>query len=205
MSKKRRGKSLEEKRAIVQKILIDTQRVFKLPDLEKSASKKGVTKQSVKEVVQSLVDDNFIQSDKIGSGNFFWCFPSQNYNQKKLEHQKLADEIKKLEDENKHFEEQIKILKPERELTKERETLSNELEELEAQNNKLDEDIELYESLDLETCMSMKESIRISKESVNRWTDNIYQTISYCKKKFNIQEDQLRKGFGISQDIDYYD
>ncbi|KAG8696827.1 hypothetical protein FRC09_008243 [Ceratobasidium sp. 395] len=37
---------------------------------------KGIVQQSVKEILQSLVDDNLVQSDKIGSSNFFWCFPS---------------------------------------------------------------------------------------------------------------------------------
>ncbi|KAN0138427.1 meiotic nuclear division protein 1, partial [Lactarius tabidus] len=33
--------------------------------------------QSLKEVLQSLVDDNLIETDKIGSSNSFWSFPSQ--------------------------------------------------------------------------------------------------------------------------------
>ncbi len=32
--------------------------------------------QSVKEVLQSLVDDNLVDFDKIGSGNFYWALPS---------------------------------------------------------------------------------------------------------------------------------
>lgn len=32
--------------------------------------------QSVKEVLQSLVDDNLVTSEKIGTSNYFWSFPS---------------------------------------------------------------------------------------------------------------------------------
>lgn len=38
---------------------------------------KGIVSQSIKEVLQSLVDDGLVQADKIGSSNFFWSFPSQ--------------------------------------------------------------------------------------------------------------------------------
>lgn len=32
--------------------------------------------QSVKEVIQGLVDDELVSSDRIGSSNYFWAFPS---------------------------------------------------------------------------------------------------------------------------------
>ncbi|RYG46722.1 hypothetical protein EON67_09230, partial [archaeon] len=35
--------------------------------------------QTIKDIVQSLVDDNLIEVDKIGSGNFYWAFPSKAY------------------------------------------------------------------------------------------------------------------------------
>lgn len=40
---------------------------FKLKDLEKLGPKKGVISQSVKDVVQSLVDDDLVFKDKIGT------------------------------------------------------------------------------------------------------------------------------------------
>ena len=32
---------------------------------------------SVKEVVQSLVDDNLVDTDKIGTSIYFWAYPSK--------------------------------------------------------------------------------------------------------------------------------
>lgn len=47
-----------------------------MQELEKIAPKeKGITMQSVKEVVQSLVDDHLVESEKIGTSNYFWSFP----------------------------------------------------------------------------------------------------------------------------------
>ena len=33
--------------------------------------------QTIKEINQGLIDDNMVNSDKIGSANFFWSFPSK--------------------------------------------------------------------------------------------------------------------------------
>ena len=36
-----------------------------------------VVMQSVKEVLQSLVDDDLVDSEKIGTSIYFWAFPSK--------------------------------------------------------------------------------------------------------------------------------
>lgn len=36
---------------------------------------------SVKEILQSLVDDGLVDTDRIGTSNYFWAFPSKAANQ----------------------------------------------------------------------------------------------------------------------------
>ncbi len=48
-------------------------------DIEKLSQKNGITFQSVKEVLDSLLADDLVTSDKIGAGNFYWSFPSKTY------------------------------------------------------------------------------------------------------------------------------
>ena len=36
--------------------------------------------QSVKDVLQGLVDDGMVNSDRIGTSNYFWAFPSEAFN-----------------------------------------------------------------------------------------------------------------------------
>ena len=43
--------------------------------------RKGVISQSVKDVVQSLVDDDMVLREKIGTSIYFWSLPSQAGNQ----------------------------------------------------------------------------------------------------------------------------
>jgi hypothetical protein len=89
MSKAPKKLSLEEKRQRCLDYFTETADYFQLKELEKTLPKtKGIgirwlviiayiVSQTVKEVVQSLVDDRLVNQEKIGSSNYFWCFPSQ--------------------------------------------------------------------------------------------------------------------------------
>lgn len=39
----------------------------------------NIVPQTVKEVLESLVNDNLVEGDKVGAGNFFWSLPSKAY------------------------------------------------------------------------------------------------------------------------------
>ncbi len=76
MSKKR-GLSVDDKRKVILKIYHDEKTPFNLKEIERIGSKFGVVQQTIKDINQSLCDDNLVMSDKIGSSNFFWSFPSK--------------------------------------------------------------------------------------------------------------------------------
>eukprot|EP01035_Chromulina_nebulosa_P020876 gene20876-27062_t len=75
--KKKRGLSIDDKKKVILSIYHDRKEPFNLKEIESIASKMGVVQQTVKDVNQSLIDDSLILSDKIGSANFFWSFPSK--------------------------------------------------------------------------------------------------------------------------------
>jgi len=77
--KKRKGLSLDEKRDVIQSLFFSSKDVFNLKDIEKLGAKEGVVQQTIKDVLQSLVDDKIVEVDKIGSGNFYWAFPSKAF------------------------------------------------------------------------------------------------------------------------------
>ncbi|CAG5095020.1 Similar to MND1: Meiotic nuclear division protein 1 homolog (Bos taurus) [Cotesia congregata] len=71
--------SLDEKRSRMLQLFYEKREFFTLKELEKIAPKeKGIVVQSVKDIVQALVDDGIVQSDKIGSAIYFWAFPGEN-------------------------------------------------------------------------------------------------------------------------------
>ena len=65
----------QDKRITVLAMLHESREPWLLKDVEKAASKRGVVIQAVKDVVQSLVDDDLVHVDKIGTMNWYWAFP----------------------------------------------------------------------------------------------------------------------------------
>ncbi|KAI4380382.1 hypothetical protein MLD38_006580 [Melastoma candidum] len=66
---------------------------FLLKELEKLGPRKGVITQSVKDVVQSMVDDDLVSEDKIGTSVYFWSLPTCAGNQLRNVRRKLESDI----------------------------------------------------------------------------------------------------------------
>lgn len=96
MSKKR-GLSLEEKKKGMMEIFYQKKDFFQLKELEKIAPKeKGIVQGTVKDVIQQLVDDGMVDTDKIGTSVYFWAFPSKAANSKKQKLEQLEARSKEL-------------------------------------------------------------------------------------------------------------
>ncbi|NXS53230.1 MND1 protein, partial [Brachypteracias leptosomus] len=155
--------------------------VFQLKDIEKIAPKeKGITSMSVKEILQSLVDDGMVDTDRIGTSNYFWAFPSKALHTRK----------RKLED----LESQT-----------ERAALVEELAALRQKKEQLKAEIDKYRECDPDIIEEMRQTNKIAKEAANRWTDNIFSIKSWAKRKFGFEESRIDKSFGIPEDLDYID
>jgi hypothetical protein len=81
--KKLHGLSFEEKRKRMFSLFKEDQSFFHLKDIEKLGIKKGITFQSIKEVLDSLVNDDLIECNKIGTSTFYWSLPNNIYEIKK--------------------------------------------------------------------------------------------------------------------------
>lgn len=91
---KGKGLSLEEKRRRMLEIFKNDPSFFHLKDIEKLGVKKGIIFMSIKDVLDSLVNDNLVESEKIGASNFFWALPSKIYQAKKNKLDKNIQSIK---------------------------------------------------------------------------------------------------------------
>lgn len=93
MSKKR-GVSAEEKRARLLDLFYEKKEFFQLKDLEKIAPKeKGIVVGSVKETLQYLVDNELVDTGKIGVSVYFWAFPSKAINSRKRKIVELEQQV----------------------------------------------------------------------------------------------------------------
>ncbi|KAK2398050.1 Meiotic nuclear division protein 1 [Trifolium repens] len=205
MSKKR-GLSLEEKREKMLQIFYESQDFYLLKELEKMGPKKGVITQSVKDVVQSLVDDDLVSKDKIGTSVYFWSLPSCAGNQLRNVHQKLDSELQSSGKRHAQLVEQCEALKKGREESDEREAALADLKAIQLKHNELKSELEKYRDNDPAAFEAMKEAIEVAHTSANRWTDNIFTLKQWCSNNFPQAKEQLQNMYqeiGITDDFDY--
>ncbi|XP_051764148.1 meiotic nuclear division protein 1 homolog [Ctenopharyngodon idella] len=203
MSKKK-GLSLEEKRSRMMEIFFETKDVFQLKDIEKIAPKsKGITPMSVKEVLQSLVDDNMVDTERVGTSNYYWAFPSKALHTRKRRLEELEIQHEEGNQRKKALQQAVDKAKVGREVNDEREDLLKELTALKSQRDQLKVELEKYKECDPEVVEEIRKANITAKEAVSRWTDNVFSIKSWAKKKFGFENSRLDKAFGIPEDFDY--
>ncbi|PON62498.1 Meiotic nuclear division protein [Parasponia andersonii] len=205
MSKKR-GLSLEEKREKILQIFYGSQDFYLLKELEKLGPKKGVITQSVKDVVQSLVDDDLVSKDKIGTSVYFWSLPSCAGNQLRNVSRKLESNLHSSKKRFEELVEQCDSLKKGREASDEREEALAELKAIEQKYSELKDEMEQYADNDPAAFEAMRKAIEVAHSAANRWTDNIFTLRQWCSNNFpqaKEELDNLYKEVGITDDFDY--
>ncbi|KAG0076650.1 hypothetical protein BGZ92_002302 [Podila epicladia] len=203
MASSRKGLSAADKRTKLLELFHESGTFHKLQELEKTAPKlKGIVQQSVKDVLQSLVDDGLVTVEKIGTSNYYWSFPSDVQQKKNAKLKQLREEFRKLEATNAELESRIQQAKSGREDNDQREELLAKLAEAEALNKKLQTELKQYADSDPALLEAQKKYSQVAKDAVNKWTDNIFVFQSYCVNKFNVDRQEFNKNFGISEDMD---
>ncbi|NXG86311.1 MND1 protein, partial [Stercorarius parasiticus] len=203
---KKKGLSFEEKRVRMMEIFFETKDVFQLKDIEKIAPKeKGITSMSVKEILQSLVDDGMVDTDRIGTSNYFWAFPSKALHARKHKLEELESQFAESSQKKEALQKSIEKAKIGREDTAERAALMEELAALRQKKVQLKAEIDKYRECDPDVIEEMRQTNKVAKEAANRWTDNIFSIKSWAKRKFGFEESRIDKSFGIPEDFDYID
>ncbi|KAM0726787.1 Meiotic nuclear division protein 1-like protein [Formica fusca] len=201
---KRKGVSLDEKRLRIIQIFHEKKEFFTLKEIEKIASKeKKIVVQSVQDVLQALVDDGLVQSDKIGNSIYFWKFPGETI---AATERKIADTSKKIVETEFKLQKLKEEIQKEKELkndTEEKRNLLEEVEQLKKEEQEIKKQIAKFSEVNPEAIVEIKEKAQRTKELTNIWTDNIFAIQSWCRTKFNISEQDLNKQFNISEDLDY--
>ncbi|XP_005400980.1 PREDICTED: meiotic nuclear division protein 1 homolog isoform X2 [Chinchilla lanigera] len=170
---KKKGLSAEEKRARMMQIFFETKDVFQLKDLEKIAPKeKGITAMSVKEVLQSLVDDGMVDCERIGTSNYYWAFPSKALHARKRKLEALESQLSEGSQKHANLQKSIEKAKIGRHETEERTMLAKELSSLRDQREQLKAEVEKYKECDPQVVEEMRQANKVAKEAANRWTAN---------------------------------
>ncbi|KAI8917562.1 meiotic nuclear division protein 1 [Powellomyces hirtus] len=200
---KRKGISFEEKRTRLADFFYETKDFWLLKDIEKIASKqKGIVVQSIKEVLDSLVSDNIVTVEKIGTSNYYWSFPSTAVQNRKRRIAELGEELANVEAKRQELDSALAQRKNGREETEERIALMERLKEAEAINRNLLAELEMFKDSDPVLVAAKENAIVLAKNAVNRWTENIFALQSYCSQTFGIPPQQFAEQFNIPDDFD---
>ncbi|XP_011646948.1 meiotic nuclear division protein 1 homolog [Pogonomyrmex barbatus] len=203
MSKKR-GVSLDEKRTRMMQIFYEKKEFFTLKELENIGPReKGITVQTVKDVLQALVDDGLVRSEKIGTSTYFWKFPGENIT---ATERRIADTSKKLVEAEFKLEKLKEEVQKEKKLkndTEEKRKFLKEIEQLKKEEQEIKNHIAKFCNADPEMIAEMNKKAQKYKNGANTWTDNIFAIQSWCKNKFGVSEQDLNKQFNIPEDLDY--
>ncbi|XP_046360312.2 meiotic nuclear division protein 1 homolog [Haliotis rufescens] len=203
MSRKK-GLSVDEKRSRMMDFFYEKKDFFQLKELERMCQKeKGITSMSVKDILTSLVDDGMVDTDKIGTSVYFWAFPSKASQNRKRKISDLTSRLNELEGRQKSLEGQVVKAKVGKEESSEREEVLSRLTDVRGKRQSLVTELEQYKECDPEVLQQVKVDTVVAKDAANRWTDNIFSTKSWIKRKFSFEDTMIDKQFGLPDDFDY--
>ncbi|GAB0493485.1 hypothetical protein MMPV_004768 [Pyropia vietnamensis] len=206
---KRKGLSLEEKREKMVELLHETAEFFTLKELEKIAPKrKGIVFQSVKEVLQSLVDDGIVSSDKCGVQTVFWCLPSEAVQKKRARIAVLEEEVKSNTAALERLKSQLASMKAARtgrdlEGDNGRDAFLAQLATDETAVAALKKQVAEQAASDPERLRELATATTTAREAANRWTDNVDTLRRYVNDKFGMDTADFARQFGVPADMEY--
>jgi len=203
MSRKK-GMSADEKMLKMKEVFLESGEVLTGKEVEKLATKsKGINGMQVKDILQSVVDEGWVSMEKIGSSNYYWAFPSQELNNKRVKVEDSKTQIEVLKRKKDDQEKQIESLKDGREETEERKEKLARLEVLRKENDTVKTDLQKYAENDPDYIRALEDGADIARESANRWTDNIFSVRSWCTEKFSCSTADFNQNFEVDPDLDY--
>ncbi|KXN90610.1 hypothetical protein AN958_03850 [Leucoagaricus sp. SymC.cos] len=158
--------------------------------------------QSVKEVLQSLVDDGLVQGDKIGSSNFFWSFPSQQGANIRARLSKAQDTAKNAQNQLEEIQTLICAEQAFRTESVERTLALENYAKLREELTLFEKELDSYGDADPVKHEKNKRALILSKEAALRWTDNYSFLLSHFCRERGVDPEEIRRHFGVPEDYE---
>lgn len=158
--------------------------VWTLKELEKVLpSVASVNGMQVKEYMQALSDEGQLRVEKIGSGNWYWSFPSEEKHARDGVVLTLINEKESLLRSVEELRECVEAAGKGRDSEgEERVELLRVYEAKKVGVEKLRVELEAYEYGDPKEAVRKRKEVEILKVKAARWTDNIYCLEEYVKE-----------------------
>ena len=211
----KRGLNVEEKRKRMLDFFYEKQDFFQLKELESQCSaEKGITQQTIKDILTSLTDDGLVDTDKIGTSVYYWALPSKaiqcrvdkikqieaDFTAETARNEELKKKLQPYERNKENEDEDAESGKNEDEL---RAKLQDQIGEGVEKLRKMQKELDTYKANDPEAHEKMVAQVKVSKKACNRWIENIEALKSWLKNKFRVEESVINKQFEIPSELDY--
>ncbi|KAI8451336.1 meiotic nuclear division protein 1 [Phakopsora pachyrhizi] len=193
MSTSKTGLSEEEKRLRTIEFFNKSNSFFTVKDLIKWLPKtEGIVTQSVEETIKSLIDDDLIRSEKIGTTNTIWSFRSDQSNKTLKDFEKLKTELDQI----------VSRLESDRSKSDERQDNLREIKMLKRDINEIKLKLQQFRKSDPTL---IKDKIKLCnnyKQGLEIWTDNLMNLMSYCKAIYHLTKTDFCNQFDLPLDFD---
>ena len=180
-----------------------------IKDLEKALpSVASINGMQVKDYLQSLQDENKINVEKIGSGNWYWAFPGEEQRVKKEAIVKATEERDKLKTQLMHVREQLEAAQNARTQDDDgerQEALGKETELKQVVSN-LKSELADYADSDPAMAEERRDKVESFKALAEKHTDEILEMEQYFKEELCLNREHLTllklELYGDEYDID---
>ncbi|PWY87149.1 meiotic nuclear division protein 1 [Aspergillus sclerotioniger CBS 115572] len=180
--------SKSAKQALIVSHLRSTGTCHTLKDLEKMLpSVASINGMQVKEFVQELTDEGRLRVEKIGSGNWYWCFAAEEKKEREARVSRLEKEVDRLRGSCEDAEARLLARKTARvqegEEEEEHRRLMEQKAVLERETHQLQgEWLALSTRAEGKSLPQIKEETEENRRLAHMWTDNIYVLEGYMGK-----------------------
>ncbi|KAJ3477637.1 hypothetical protein NLI96_g10325 [Meripilus lineatus] len=138
---------------------------------------KGIVSQSVKDVLQSLVDDGLMQ------------------NRMQVVRENQRTQSAQLDD----LKEQLEVEAASRQESTERTSSLSRLSEAKSELVELEKELLQYGACDPLVLEDKKRALILAKEAVARWTDNYIILMSHFTRQYCVDPEDIRKHLGVEE------
>ena len=208
MSKKKT--SAEDKKEKMFEIFFEQADFLSLKEVEKFAIKqKGISPMLVKQILQSLVDDDMVFCDKIGSSNYYWAFRSQAIKSRENRIEELQLEYKNQKDKLTAVDGELAKLREEQPCEEdilERDRLLSLISVKTKKVCDLESELKGLNELDPEVLNAKAIEAQEQKSQANNSTDDIFSILSWIKNKNpGVEDSAILAQIEAPADLDYLD
>jgi predicted transcriptional regulator len=196
--------SVEQKKAVILDIVRSSNSFYRMAEIERLGCKKGVVEKTIKDVLQQLVDEGMVMSEKVGSNVLYWSLESDGIQKKIVQCRALEDECKALLKEIEEKRACLDRIRETKEQTEETVQMQRHLERLTGVEEGQSKELRLFADSDPRVYDKLVSDRREMVEKTNKIVDDIYAMQDYVCNKFSMDKREFSSSFGVPQDLDYF-